>query len=150
MKFYRLVLDSLLVILMYSLWILDLWFARYDVCKLSVTMCVTLCCVHFLNFVSMLIECHLPWIFAWDSIWMLGLTMIFCGFHWSIFHLIGIFVCCLVIFRFFLSDQLTWLVKFSYLIIWSWNFVDWFLTCLISFWLLCGSFILCHFCFALA
>jgi hypothetical protein len=39
-------------------------------------------------------------------------------------------------------------VKFSYLVIWSWNFVDWFLTCLTSSWLWYHSFIICFHCLA--
>jgi hypothetical protein len=77
-KFYMHILDSFLVIWMYSLLILLFWIERYDVIKLSVTMCVTLCYAMFMNFVSMPMLCILPWIFACDSICMLGLTMIFC------------------------------------------------------------------------
>jgi hypothetical protein len=48
-----------------------------------------------------------------------------------------------------LSSSLTYLVKSSSLIIWRWNLVECFLTCLASLWLWSHSFLICFHCFTL-
>jgi hypothetical protein len=60
--------------------------------------------------------------FTWLSLSMSSLYVIFCGFVYGIFHLIEIFVPCLIICWPFVTLVPICFVKCSYFIRWTWNF----------------------------
>ena len=85
--------------------------------------------------------------FACCVLYMSSFTMIFCMNCWFIFHLIEIFDCCLAFLGLCLSACLPCLMKCSYYIIWTWNLIEWFITCLGVVWLWSHPFLNCFHCF---
>ena len=86
--------------------------------------------------------------FACCVLYMSSFTMNFCMNCWFIFHLIEIFDCCLAFLGLCLSVCLPSLVKCSYHIIWMWNLMEWFITCLGVVWLWSHPFLNCFHCLA--